>query len=40
LKELVPPLSKRPRHGHIGFQELSALGEQLLYRTARIAVLD
>jgi len=39
-KEPVPPLSQRPRRGHIGFQELSELGEQLLYRNARIAVLD
>jgi hypothetical protein len=36
-KEAVQPLSQRPRRGHIGFQELS---EQLLYRNARIAVLD
>jgi hypothetical protein len=39
-KEAVQPLSQRPRRGHIGFQELSELGEQLLYRNARIAVLD
>jgi hypothetical protein len=34
------PLSKRPRRGHIGFQDLSNPGEQLLFRNARIAVLD
>jgi hypothetical protein len=39
-KEEVLPLSRRPRRGHIGFQELSELGEQLFYRNARIAVLD
>ena len=39
-KEAVLPLSQRPRRGHIGFQELSELGEQLVYRNARIAVLD
>jgi hypothetical protein len=39
-KEAVLPLSQRPRRGHIGFQELSELGEQLLYRNARIAILD
>jgi hypothetical protein len=39
-KEPVLPLSKRPRRGHIGFQELSELGEQLLYRNARIAELN
>src|SRR5579864_2665266 len=27
--------SLRPRRGHIGFQELSELGEQLIYRNAR-----
>ena len=40
LEGSVLPLSKRPRRGHIGFQELSEPGEQLLYRNARIAVLD
>jgi len=39
-KEAVLPLSERPHHGHIGFQELSEDGEQLLYRNARIAVLE
>ena len=39
-KEAVLPLSQRPRRGHIGFQELSELGEQLVYRNARIAVLN
>lgn len=34
------PLSKRPRRGRIGFQDLSNPGEQLLFRNARIAVLD
>jgi hypothetical protein len=39
-KEEVQPLSKRPRRGHIGFQELSELGEQLIYRNAKIAELE
>jgi Domain of Unknown Function (DUF1080) len=39
-KEPVLPLSQRPHRGHIGFQELSEPGEQLLYRNARIAVLE
>jgi hypothetical protein len=39
-KEAVQPLSQRPHRGHIGFQELSELREQLIYRDARIAVLD
>jgi hypothetical protein len=36
----APPLAARPRRGRIGFQDLSNLGEQLLFRNARIAVLD
>jgi len=39
-KEPVKPLSERPHRGHIGFQELSEEGEQLLYRNARIAVIE
>jgi len=39
-KEPVQPLSQRPRRGHIGFQELSELGEQLIYRGARIAEIE
>jgi hypothetical protein len=34
------PVAKRPRRGRIGFQDLSNPGEQLLFRNARIAVLD
>jgi hypothetical protein len=36
----VSSLARRPRRGHIGFQDLSNPGEQLLFRNARIAVLD
>ncbi len=36
----APPVAQRPRRGHIGFQDLSNPGEQLLFRHARIAVLD
>jgi hypothetical protein len=36
----APPLSQRPRRGRIGFQDLSNPGEQLLFRSPRIAVLD
>jgi hypothetical protein len=36
----APPLSRRPRRGRLGFQDLSNPGEQLLFRNARIAVLD
>lgn len=39
-KEKVAPLSRRPRRGHIGFQELSENGEQLLYRNAKIRPLE
>lgn len=39
-KEPVLPLSQRPHRGHIGFQQLSEPREQLLYRNARIAVLE
>jgi hypothetical protein len=35
-----PSLSKRPRRGHIGFQDLSNPGEQLLFRNPKIAVLN
>jgi hypothetical protein len=39
-KEKVVPLSQRRRRGHVGFQELSESGEQLLYRNARIVALE
>jgi hypothetical protein len=35
-----PSLSRRPRRGRIGFQDLSNPGEQLLFRHPRIAVLS
>lgn len=35
-----PSLSRRPRRGRVGFQDLSNPGEQLLFRNARIAVLQ
>ncbi len=37
---LAPPLKDRPRKGHIGFQELSRGGGQVMIRNARIKVLD
>ena len=41
-QELVDatPGAQRPRRGHIGFQDLSEQGEQLVFRNPRIAVLD
>ena len=36
----APPLSQRPRKGHIGFQELSRGGTQVMIRNAKITVLD
>lgn len=35
----APPLKDRPRHGHIGFQELSREGDTVQIRNARIRVL-
>jgi hypothetical protein len=37
---MAPPLKDRPRRGHIGFQELSRGGDQVMIRNARIQVLD
>jgi len=37
---LAPPVKDRPRHGHIGFQELSRGGAHVQIRNARIKVLD
>jgi len=34
------PLAKRPRRGHIGFQELSRTGKHVQFRNVRIKVLD
>jgi len=34
------PLAKRPRRGHIGFQELSRTGKHVQFRSVRIKVLD
>lgn len=36
----APPLKRRPRRGHIGFQELSRGGAHVLIRDARIRSLD
>ncbi len=36
----APPLKDRPRHGHIGFQELSRGGGHVEIRNARIKELD
>ena len=36
----APPLKKRPRKGHIGFQELSRGGGHVQIRNARIQILD
>jgi hypothetical protein len=36
----APPVKKRPRQGHIGFQELSRGAEHVLIRNARLKVLD
>jgi hypothetical protein len=36
----APPLKDRPRHGHIGFQELSRDNSHVQIRNARIRVLD
>jgi hypothetical protein len=34
------PLNQRPRRGHLGFQELSRDGTQVMIRNARIAELN
>jgi hypothetical protein len=36
----APSGAERPRHGHIGFQDLSEDGEMLMFRNPRLAVLD
>jgi hypothetical protein len=36
----APPGAKRPRRGHIGFQDLSESGEWLLFRNVQITELD
>lgn len=36
----APPLEKRPRRGHLGFQELSRGGDVVEIRGARIRILD
>jgi len=36
----APPLGKRPKRGHIGFQELSRESARVMIRGARIKVLE
>ncbi|HEY3394678.1 MAG TPA: DUF1080 domain-containing protein, partial [Lacipirellulaceae bacterium] len=36
----APPVKDRPTRGHIGFQNLSRGGEDVLIRNVRIKVLD
>ena len=36
----APPGAERPRRGHIGLQDLSELGETLMFRNVQIAELD
>jgi hypothetical protein len=36
----APPISQRPRRGHIGFQDLGENGARLRVRNAKLAVLD
>ncbi len=38
--KLAPPIKDRPRRGHIGFQNLSRGGGEVLIRHARIKELD